>query len=89
MTEEPIVDQIAKDFASKLSLETQLKIYQDLREEMGDTASDVMDTNSIEEALNDFAFQVFWRVQHRLLYGVMSEEEIEGRVYKNPLYIED
>jgi len=78
----PIVDKITESMVSKLSFETKLKMYQDLKDEYPDAASDIMESNSIEEALDEFAFNVFWSVQHQLLNKFMSDEEIEQRIYR-------
>jgi hypothetical protein len=77
----PIVDRIAQDFVDQLSFDTKLKMYTDMKDTNQNSVDAAMDSAvSIEAAVDEFAFQVMWRMQHRLLNAVLTDQEIEERV---------
>lgn len=78
----PLCDKIAQSVVDKLSDETKRRLYDDLKAEYSDQARDIMECESIEAAYNQFAFHVFWSIQHQLMAKMgMDDDEIERRVY--------
>ena len=79
---EPVVDRIAHEWVERLSDDTKRKLYEDLQNYLDSESRDCMEcADNIGEAYDSFAFSVFFRVQHNLLNEIMTDDEIEERIY--------
>jgi len=83
MSKKPHCDEIAQSMVDKLSNDTKRLMFEDLRNDYPDQASDAFtEATNPEDGYTEFAFMIFWSVQHQLMQKMdMSDEEIDERVY--------
>lgn len=79
----PVCDKIASQAAKMFSPATRYAMYQDIKKnkDVADLIGEIIG-DDVDDITEEVLFHFFWRLQARLLGEIMTDKEIEQRIYK-------